>query len=41
MTKILNSIQTEETSDAVAGFFQAATITLAGVVAFLTVASTF
>jgi hypothetical protein len=39
MTKILNSFQAEDT--AVADFFQAATITLAGVVAFLTVASTF
>jgi hypothetical protein len=39
MTKILNSIHAEDST--VADFFQAATITLAGVVAFLTVASTF
>lgn len=39
MTKILK--QTEDASDVVAGFFQAATITLAGVVALLTVATTF
>lgn len=41
MTKILNSIQAEDSAATVADFFQAATITLAGVVAFLTVASTF
>ena len=41
MTKILNSIQNEDTTSTVAGFFQAATIVLAGVVGFLTVASTF
>ncbi len=41
MTKILNSIQNEGTATSVADFFQAATITLAGVVALLTVASTF
>ncbi|MDB5736248.1 MAG: hypothetical protein JWP16_2474 [Alphaproteobacteria bacterium] len=39
MTKILNSIQSEATT--IADFFQVATITLAGAVAFLTVASTF
>ncbi len=41
MTKILNTLKTEDTASTVADYFQAATITLAGVVAFLTVASTF
>ena len=41
MTKILNSIQIEDASVTIADFFQVATITLAGVVAMLTVASTF
>jgi hypothetical protein len=41
MTKILSSIQNEDSASTVADFFQAATIALAGVVAFLTVASTF
>ena len=40
MTKIINSLKTEDSADSVASFFQAATITLAGVVALLTVATT-
>ena len=41
MNKILNRLPADDTAATVADFFQAATITLAGLVAFLTVASTF